>query len=266
MERQPAVAGMFYPGDPRELEATVKELIGPDPGQEKALAVVAPHAGYIYSGAIAGQVYGRIRVPPVAVVLCPNHTGLGTRASIMCGGRWRIPGHVIPVAEKLAERIKELGKLQEDPLAHQREHAAEVHLPFLAQRNPRVAIVPICLAYMPFDRCAEIGRAIASAIGDQAGDTLIVASTDMSHQIPARTAEKLDRLALDCVENLDAEALYATVTENNITMCGFIPTSIAIVAAKELSAVEARLVRYGNSGETTGDYHRVVGYAGLIIR
>jgi AmmeMemoRadiSam system protein B len=266
MERIPAVAGMFYPAASQELARTVKALIGPNPGYEKALAVVAPHAGYMYSGAIAGAVYGQVRVPAIAAVLCPNHTGMGTPASIVSSGTWQIPGHRVPIAQKLAEKLKLLALIDEDAVAHRREHSAEVHLPFLVERNPAVTLVPLCLGRLRFDRCREIGHALAEAVRDLAEEVLIVASTDMSHYLPAAFAEKQDRKALDRVEQLDAEGLYKTVLENDISMCGFIPTTIALVAAKELGATEAKLIRYGNSGEISGDFSNVVGYAGLVIR
>lgn len=265
-ERQPAVAGRFYPGDAKSLEAAVRELVGPDVEDERAIAVVAPHAGYVYSGAVAGQVYRRVRVPPLAIVMCPNHTGLGSRAAIMSHGVFKIPGHALTIDENAAEELRELGLLTEDTRAHAQEHALEVQLPFLAHRNPSVQIVPLCLGVQSYESCARIGSALADVVNHRGRDALIVASTDMSHYIPAELAARLDRLAIDRVEALDPEGLYRTVVDNDISMCGFIPTTVALVAARALGASEALLVRYGNSGEASGDYDRVVGYAGFVIR
>jgi AmmeMemoRadiSam system protein B len=266
MERSPAVAGRFYPGDSQELAALVRELIGPNSSHDKALAIIAPHAGYVYSGAIAADVYRQVRVPSIAVVLCPNHTGEGTPTAIVSSGSWRIPGANVAIAQKFAENFKQLARLDEDSDAHENEHSAEVHVPFLVQKNPRVTLVPVCFGHLPFQRCAEIGRALAAAIRDEPDDVLIVASTDMSHYLPASVAETQDRKALDRIQALDAEGLYTTVVYNNISMCGFIPVAVALVAAKELGATKVKLARYGNSGQTSGDYDRVVGYAGLVIR
>lgn len=266
MERSPAVAGAFYPGDSQKLAALVRELIGPNSSEDKALAVIAPHAGYVYSGAVAADVYRQVRVPSVAVILCPNHTGKGAPAAIVSSGSWIIPGAKVPIAQKFAEHFKHLAQLNEDPEAHENEHSAEVHLPFLVHKNPYVSLVPVCLGHLPFQRCAEIGGALAAAIRSESNDVLIVASTDMSHYLPATVTQKQDQKALDRIKELDAEGLYTTVVYSNISMCGFIPVAIALVAAKELGATEAKLSRYGNSGETSGDYDRVVGYAGLIIR
>jgi MEMO1 family protein len=267
MERYPAVAGVFYPADSLELEKTLQELVGKPLGDEKALAIIAPHAGYVYSGAIAGEVYRQIRVPSVAVVLCPNHTGLGARDAIMSQGVWSIPTCHIPIEQTLAEAFRKLAKLSEDHRAHQREHSAEVQLPFLAFRNPHLSLVPVCMGYMPFERCQEIGEALADAISSlpNRDQVLIVASTDMSHYLPSEVARIRDNKALERVMALDASGLYHTVLENDISMCGFIPTATALVAAKKLGASTVRLVRYGNSGDVSGDYQRVVGYAGLVV-
>ncbi len=240
--------------------------MGDSLSDDPAIAVVAPHAGYVYSGGIAAEVYRSVRVPDTAVVLCPNHTGIGPQTAIMCRGTWQIPGHAVPVAEKLARKLQQRAGIQEDASAHRNEHSLEVHLPFLVHRNPRLAIVPVCLARLSFERCAEIGEALAEVILPQKDQVLIVASTDMSHQLPAEAAERLDRMALERVQQRDARGLFDTVVENRISMCGFIPTAIAIAAANRLGATQARLIRYGNSGEASGDYESVVGYAGLVIQ
>jgi len=266
MERQPAVAGMFYPENKEELSAVVKQLIGTETSDERALAIVVPHAGYIYSGKIAGETYREIHVPNTAIVICPNHSGMGSRTAIICRGAFQIPGHRMPIDEVLAERVMQYAGLEEDSTAHLREHSLEVHLPFLVHRNPDVRIVPICISYISFDRCREIGQGIAKAIQESDKPVLIVASTDMSHHISSDAAEKQDGLALERVKLIDAEGLYETVLHHRISMCGFIPTTISLIAAKQLGATQARLIRYGNSGETSGDFQSVVGYAGFVVR
>jgi len=265
MDREPAVAGLFYPANEAELRDVVQAHVGTDTHDATAVAIVAPHAGYVYSGGIAGDVYRRVRVPDVAVVLCPNHTGQGVRAAIMSSGKWNIPGRSVPIDEAIAEELRGVALLTEDARAHAQEHALEVHLPFLAHRNPAVRIVPICLAMHPYESCARIGLALADVVTKHGRDVLIVASTDMSHYIPADVAKERDRLALDRIADLDAEGLHRTVIENDISMCGFIPTTVALVAAKALGARAGTLTRYGNSGETSGDYDRVVGYAGFVV-
>lgn len=266
LERQPAVAGRFYPGRPDALAAEVQSLLGGGGPAEDAIAIVVPHAGYVYSGAIAGQVYGSVHVPRAAIVLCPNHTGAGAKAAIVSRGRFATPMGSIPIHEGLAARILAEGGVTEDARAHAGEHAIEVHLPFLLARSPEIAFVPICLGGLGLDTCLAMGRRLSAAIRAAGEPVLLVASTDMSHYVPAATAARLDRLALDRVEALDPKGLYETVVQHDITMCGFIPTTVVLEASKQLGARAARLLRYGNSGETSGDLDHVVGYAGLVIQ
>jgi AmmeMemoRadiSam system protein B len=263
--RQPAVAGRFYPSDPARLDREVAEYLAATALPVRALALIAPHAGYMFSGRVAGATYARAIVPRTAVILCPNHTGMGSRRSIWISGAWQIPGAKIPIDADLAESIRREGGLQPDQLAHQAEHAIEVQLPFLRARNPQVSLVPICLAHLTPLECIALGEAIASAVHDRQQEVLLVASTDMSHYLPADQAKELDDLALQAVRAMDPEGLYRTVQEHDISMCGFIPTAAVLAAARALGAKSAELVRYGNSGEASGDDDRVVGYAGLVV-
>lgn len=267
MDRMPVVAGRFYPAGEKALAAQVDGFLGEPPEHEEtALAVVAPHAGYAYSGAIAGSVFSRVRIPRLVVVLCPNHTGIGARAAIMAHGAFRLPGASIAIDGPLAEEFRGLALLTDDPRAHREEHSLEVQLPFLLRKNPKVRIVPVCLGAMPYASCARIGVALADVVKNHGRDVLVVASTDMSHYLPVAEAERRDRLALARIEALDPKGLYETVRDNDISMCGVIPTTVALVAAVAGGAKEAELVRYGHSGEASGDLERVVGYAGMIIR
>ena len=263
------MAGRFYPADPDRMERDLlRYLTNPTRAHASprdAIALVAPHAGWMYSGAIAGQTYAQVRVPERVVVLCPNHTGLGVRQSLWASGTWRIPGGDVAVESTLAERLQNLTTLEDDRLAHVREHAIEVHLPFLRAKNRDLRVVPICLGGLSFPECVQLGEALGHALADERERVLIVASTDMSHYISAELAQKLDRIALDRVAALDAEGLFRVVTEQNISMCGYVPTTVTLIAARVLGAKSAELVRYGNSGETSGDFARVVGYAGLVI-
>lgn len=264
--REPVVAGRFYPADPAALYAQVDAFLGESPADEHAYAVIAPHAGYLYSGAIAGSVYARVHVPRTVIVLGPNHTGRGANSAILTRGSFSIPGAEIPIDSTLALRLRDAGPFEEDAAAHRFEHSLEVHLPFLYRRNPELRIVPICLGSWPYARCAEAGHAIAEVARQTNEEPLIVASTDMSHYISAEEAARLDRLALQRLLELDAEGLYRTVAEQRISMCGFIPSTVTLVAARGLGAQEAELVRYGSSGDVTGDYSSVVAYAAALVR
>lgn len=261
MDRGSAVAGRFYPGDAVRLDEQVRRFLG-QPRAQRALAVIGPHAGYVYSGAILGETYAEVAVPRTVVIMCPNHTGMGVRRSCWNRGRWQLPGGSIEVDEALADALVQRAGLQADVDAHVHEHAIEVHLPFLRALHPGVRIVPIVLGRLSAQECVELGTRIAETIDD---DVLVAASTDMSHYVSARRAEELDRMAIDRVLALDPVGLHRTVETHAISMCGYVPTTVALAAALHRGATQARLVRYGNSGEASGDFDRVVGYAGFVI-
>jgi len=266
MTRQPAVAGQFYPGDEKGLKRELERYIVKGQKKVTALGALAPHAGYMYSGAVAGAVYSRIEIPDLIVIMCPNHSGLGARASIMLNGTWEIPGASVPIHSQLAEDILNNSKeLEQDSLAHLREHSLEVHLPFLYYLNPKISFVPICLMGRSYSFCEDIGKAVASAVKERKQKALIVASSDMTHYESHDEAKKKDRKAIDRILDLDPEGLLDIVRTEGISMCGVIPATAMLVAAKELGAHRAELVKYATSGEVSGDYDQVVGYAGILV-
>lgn len=260
------MAGRFYPGQPRQLASEVSALMGPAVEPRPAIALVGPHAGYVYSGGILGETYARCVVPPRVVLMCPNHTGMGVPRSLWPDGGWRLPTGTVPVDEDLVAGLREHCGAQLDRSAHQREHAIEVHLPFALARQPALRMAALCLAGLDVESCRAMGEGLARVVRQSEEPVLLVASTDMSHYISAAEAATLDRLALDRVEALDPAGLLRTVRSHDISMCGVVPTTVALFAARALGAHEAELVRYGNSGERSGDYDRVVGYAGVLIR
>jgi AmmeMemoRadiSam system protein B len=266
VDRAPAVAGRFYPGDPDALGRTVARLLGPSLSDEPAIALVAPHAGYVYSGGVAGEVFASARIPKTVIALCPNHTGLGARSAIATHGAWTIPGASIPIAESIAESLVGTGLFHGDERAHEREHALEVMLPFLRARNADVEIVPICLGRLDTSACRELGAALAAVVESSAEELLLLASTDMSHYVPAELAKERDMLALERIAALDPAGLHEVVEREDISMCGYVPTTVTLFAAKALGAKSATLLRYTNSGEASGDFASVVGYAGLVVR
>jgi AmmeMemoRadiSam system protein B len=264
MERECAVAGRFYPAEPGRLAGEVSRHLaaGGPATPAPALGIVAPHAGYVFSGDVAGATYARVAVPARAVVLCPNHTGLGRPAALWADGSWRTPLGSVPVDEELCRAIAACPLVEPDRAAHRREHALEVQLPFLQARRADVRIAPLCLGPLLLDECREVARAVAAAARLGA---LVVASSDMSHYLPAAETERRDRRALDRVLALDAEGLYETVRREDISMCGVVPATVMLLAARELGATRARLVRYGHSGLVNGDLDAVVGYAGVVV-
>ncbi len=267
MIRMPAVAGRFYEARPESLKREVEAYLIPNKPKEKAIAVVCPHAGYIYSGHVAGAVYSQIIIPDTIVILGPNHTGLGKPAAIMTEGKWQMPFGAVPIEENLARMILHHSNiLEKDEQAHLYEHSLEVQIPFLQYLNPNICIVPICLStLLSITEIEEIGAAIGNAIELYDKPTLIVASTDMSHYVPHDIAKKKDSLAIERILELDFVGLLEVVMQEKISMCGVVPTATSIVAAKKLGAVKGYLVRYATSGEISGDFYQVVGYAGIII-
>ncbi len=270
MEREPAVAGRFYPSDPGELAGEVASLLAVPSGEDAAtvaprvaLGVLSPHAGYVYSGAVAGATFARVAVPRRVIVLCPNHTGRGQRVAAWPGGAWATPLGPVPVDEEMTREIVEAGLATPDREAHRMEHALEVQLPFLRVRRPDVAIAALCVSGLSYSRCEEIGEGLAAVA--ERHRALVVASSDMSHYLPAAEARRKDRLALDRILALDARGLHEVVSREEISMCGFVPATIMVVAAVARGARRAELVRYANSGEVTGDDRSVVGYAGVVL-
>ena len=267
MKRMPAVADRFYPGEPFQLQAALNRLV-PAVKQEqkqKAVALVLPHAGYMYSGATAGETVSRVRIPETVVILGPNHHGRGAPLAIGMDD-WQMPLGGVPIARQLAETIRcYAAEIVADQDAHLLEHSLEVQIPFLQQEQPLLQIVPIVFSSLSYIRCQAVAHGLAMAIREYAQPVLIVASTDMSHYESRGEATKKDTQAIEQILALDPHGLYTTVVEQQITMCGVIPATIALLAALELGATTAGLVRYTDSGEASGDTRQVVGYAGLII-
>ena len=266
MIRKPAVAGQFYPSNPKVLKREVMSYFDSGLDRKRAKGIVSPHAGYIYSGRVCGEVFSRVEIPDHVIVLGPNHRGMGASASIMADGVWDMPLGVVEIDKDLSERIlKQSSIISDDPQAHNFEHSLEVQLPFMQVIKEDFLLTPIALGSLSISECLILGEEIASAIGDLGEDVLIVASSDMTHYEPVEYAKAQDQEAIDEILRLDPEGVYDTVRKRGITMCGYIPVAVMLKAAVELGAKEAELIDYMTSGDTSGDYRSVVGYAGLIV-
>jgi AmmeMemoRadiSam system protein B len=266
--RLPVVAGAFYPDDPATVAADAVRLAAPSPDAppRPAIAAVCPHAGWMYSGALAGRLAAAVEVPPRVLVLAPNHTGRGARGSVWPGGAWRFPGAEVPVDAAFCRALCEASTLLEpDVEAHLDEHAVEVLVPLLAARQPALHLAPVVLGGLSFGECETLAGEIAGTIQSAPGPTLIVASSDMNHFLSDAETRALDALALAPLEALDGHGLYRTVREHGITMCGVIPSTVAILAARALGATRATRVGYATSADAGGDTHRVVGYAAVTM-
>lgn len=266
MIRAAAVAHQFYPGEPAALQKMLQRLVPDHPTPRSALALVMPHAGYVYSGAVAGETAARAEIPENVIILGPNHHGLGAAAALMDQGSWEMPWGRVPINEQLAaEILAHCPDFSPDRLAHRQEHSLEVLVPFLHYRQAALQIVPLCLARSDYPFCLRAGRGLAAAIRTYPKPVLLAASSDMSHYESRASATAKDRLAIDRVLALDPEGLYQTVAAHRISMCGVVPTVITLIAALELGAHRAELVRYSDSGAVSGDLEQVVGYAGFIV-
>ena len=272
MLRQAAVAGYFYKGSSAALKDQVERFLAPGVKKILALGIVSPHAGLVYSGSVAGAVYSSIELPGTFILIGPNHTGLGEPVSLMAKGEWETPLGTVRIDEELAAAILSRSRLiHEDTLAHLKEHSLEVQLPFIQYLKKEFMIVPIQMMDTRLETCLALGNAIAEAIQDQGRATsderrvLIVASSDMSHYISAEAAKKKDHKAIKRILDLDAQGLYYTVRDEDITMCGYGPAVAMLTACKALGAKKAELIKYTNSGEVSGDYDQVVGYAGIVV-
>jgi hypothetical protein len=267
MKRKASVAGQFYPGSAGKLRQAIAGFSVPGAERRGAIAVVSPHAGYIYSGPVAGAVFSSTALPPVLVVLGPAHREIGPLFAVWAKGSWETPLGETPVEESLAARLLARCPLaEEDERAHAFEHSLEVQLPFIQYFRPDAAIVPVCVsAEADFAEIESFGRDLAAALREDGRATLMVASTDMSHYVDRQTSEAKDMKAVRKILDLDPRGLYDTVLAERISMCGFQPTAAALVAALAMGATGAELVSYRTSGDATGDYEQVVGYAGLRI-
>ncbi|HIJ78825.1 MAG: AmmeMemoRadiSam system protein B [Desulfobulbaceae bacterium] len=266
MQRDPAVANQFYPGEAKSLRRMLEGLIPNISDKQDALAVVSPHAGYIYSGAVAGETLAKVNIPADIIILGPNHHGYGKAVALMDQGSWMMPLGEVDINETLAALLlKHSATIKEDTLAHRFEHSLEVQVPFLQYLRQDFTITPLVISYLSYETCREVGISLAKAIKEYGKPVLMVASSDMSHYESRASATAKDNLAIDRIKAFDPEGLYKTVKDKGITMCGVMPATIAMIAAQELGASKAELVRYTDSGEASGDISQVVGYAGIII-
>ncbi len=264
--RLPVVAGTFYPSHPEQLKTAVERFLVREREALEVIALMAPHAGYLYSGSTAGKVYACSILPERLFILCPNHTGLGQPLAVYRKGAWRTPLGDVEVDEEMAAALLEsCPECSPDEMAHLREHAVEVQLPFLQVMLGRFKIVPIAVGTSSVKALESLGNGLAKACGAAKGRAAIIISSDMNHYEPAAVNRRKDEATLAAMTALDAKRLYDTVTESGVTMCGFGPAVAAIAAANALGPCEADVVDYTHSGMVTGDDAEVVSYAGVRI-
>ncbi len=268
MIRLPAVAGQFYPDNPKELSSLVQRYTREKSKQEKvhAKACLVPHAGYIYSGHVAGAVFSRIALPKKIVLLGVRHYPRGEALAILSAGEWRTPLGDVRIDEELAKRVSAAcPALREDEVAHSREHSLEVELPFLQVLNAQFTFVPVAIGTIRYQELVDVGNGLAQVLAENAEQILVVTSSDMNHYESDERTRWKDRLAIEPMLDVDASGLYEACRRESISMCGLGPAVVMLTAMHKLGVKTAELVRYATSGDVSGDRERVVGYAGMIF-
>lgn len=267
MVRKAVVSGQFYSGTKEELQREIALMLPPYIQKHKIKGVVAPHAGFMYSGSVAGELYASIEIPKTALILGPNHHGIGSALALSPDDTWLTPLGSVPVNKLLNQSLlANVSYLQPDAMAHAREHSLEVQLPFLQFLQPDLTISAISIGYInDFAIIENIGNGIAKAIESLSESVLIIASSDMTHYETAESAHKKDSEAIDAMLELNPEKLLLLCKAKRFSICGAIPAAIMLVACKALGARESKLVAYRTSGDVTGDNSQVVGYASLVF-
>ena len=264
--RPPAVAGAFYEARADRLERDVRSHLPPESTPRSAFGAIVPHAGYVYSGLVAGAVYAQIRIPPTCIVLCPNHTGFGAAAALDPSDAWRTPLGDVPVDRRLADRLAALApSLEADRAAHAREHSLEVQLPFLQVLRPDVAIVAICLGAPRLALCREVGDALAAIAAAEAEPPLLIASSDMNHYESREEGRRKDDLALARIGAIDPGGAVPDSARRVHLDVRLPPGDRAALRGPRRGRTAARVVARRDSGDETGDTASVVGYAGVIV-
>ena len=270
--RPAAVAGSWYPGNREKLAAAVDTQVAAAAHVDAPpcpRALVAPHAGLLYSGPVAAHAYRLARKCPYAAVVLvgPSHFVTFRGVAIWPRGAWESPLGDVTIAEHLARDIAAQSRVVvEHPTAHGREHSLEMQLPFLARVLPGIPIVPLVMGYQNRATAFALGDSLAGALkAHGAGDVLLVASSDLSHYESADTASALDAVVLKCVQGLDAEALMDALEREPRHACGGGPMVSVIRAASLLGCTQARVLAYADSGDVSGDKASVVGYMAAAI-
>jgi AmmeMemoRadiSam system protein B len=268
MLRLPAVAGQFYPADPRELTHLIRKFTTDESVKEKvrARACMVPHAGYIYSGNVAGAVFSQLALPKKIIVLGVRHRPPGADLAIVLEGAWRTPLGDAPIDTGLARKLQAACPLlEEDSVAHSREHSLEVEIPFLQVLDPGFSFVPVAVGTLRYEALHELGMALARVLQEKGQELLVVASSDMNHYESDQATRVKDKQAIEQLEAVDPQGLYEVCRKERVSMCGLGPAVAMLTAIKQLGVSRGELMRYATSGDVNGDYDAVVGYAGMIF-
>ena len=266
--RPPAVAGSFYPREAAQVQSLLDKFLS-TPAQPRldCSAILVPHAGWVYSGRIAGEVFSQVEIPDTVIVIGPKHTAAGLNWSVAPHQTWSFPGGEVAADQELAQALVEaIPGLQFDAAAHRAEHAIEVELPFLARRNPQVKVVGIAIGSASLEQCQTFATGLAKVLQSYPRKVLLVISSDMNHYARDDENRRLDEIAMQALERLAPDELYHTVVGQGISMCGVLPAVIALEAIRQNGQLHrSQRIGYTTSAETSGDTSRVVGYCGMVF-
>jgi AmmeMemoRadiSam system protein B len=277
MLRLPAVAGRFYPANPNELASVVRRMsalraanataLATDAEKISVSACLVPHAGYMYSGAVAGEVFGNIALPKKILILGVRHFPRGESAAILSNGAWRTPLGDAPIDTDLAMALRDAcPRLREDSVAHSQEHSLEVQIPFLQVLAPGFSFVPVALGTVRFEDLVSVGEAVSRVLMAAKEPVLLLATSDLNHYEDDATTRGKDAKAVEKLLALDARGLFDVCREEKISMCGLGPAVATITALRAMGVARGELVRYATSADVSGDTSSVVGYAGVVWR
>ncbi|MBU3907317.1 MAG: AmmeMemoRadiSam system protein B [Nanoarchaeota archaeon] len=279
--RKPIAADSFYAGDPLELSKQVMDFIIDVKGKGDVKIAIAPHAGYIYSGKCAGEVYSRIKWKPETVILIgPNHSGIGPSIAVSLQSFLTPLGKLeadLELVRMIIGNAKDDLDINENEGAHQFEHSLEVQLPFLQTViKSEIKIVPIILKEMPYESCAKLAEIIFYSIKNLKRKVLVIVSSDFTHygntygfapfvKNVREELYKIDEKAIDFILQLNSRDFY-DYARKNTTICGFLAITAGIELAKLMQCKEAEKVCFYTSGDVTKDYENSVNYAGIVFR
>jgi len=266
MKRKPCVSGQFYPASQKELLETIRSLCKKEEVKKKVKGVILPHAGYIFSGKVAGLTLSKVTIPQRVILIGPNHTGRGEVFSLWEGDNWITPLGEVKIDQELRNLLlKNSNILKLDSLAHEFEHCLEVILPFLQYFNPQIKLTPIVIGGGTPNEWEELAKSLFKSVRELEEEVLLIASSDFSHYEPDVTARKKDDLAIQAILRLDKTEFFKKVIQEDMTICGYMPIIVLLNYCELCGCKSAELISYMTSADVTGDRDSVVGYAGIIF-
>ncbi len=261
--RTPAVAGAFYPAESQKLRHSISKDSRACAPDESIVAGISPHAGYMYSGAVAAPLFDIMPHRRTVIVIGPNHYGIGGNMTTLSDCSWETPLGSVPIGADNASYLAERCGVIADYESHKKEHSIEVLVPMLQYRHSGFELVPVLMADQSMEAACSLGRAVAGLA--ESKDAMILASSDLTHYESDENARRKDGILLECILKMDVKGMYDALERLCISACGYGPMAAAIAAARLRGAKKGSLLRYGTSGDVTSDKSSVVGYCSVAF-